>query len=152
MPWTRALREAREDDRARQVMHLEQLRTVQTASMSAITALAAQAVDARRQATSAQAEADARLVRDREAYLAALTAIRDVAEGQNRLIAELVGVAKEYLATFSTAAPQAPHSHTDLSEYLMEREALEKQALEAGFPLDLGPEAQLSWVLAQTDK
>ncbi len=148
-----AAKQRQADNDARQAMHLAQLKAITDANHLALRSLLTSAEQARKDAASAQVEADLRVSRDREAYLAALTAIRDVAESNSQVVEGLTKAVTSYLELFKSPTTEVKgHVHTDATEWEMEQDALREKAIKLGFPAELGPEAQLSWVLAQTDR
>lgn len=133
-PWTR---QRRED----QALHLEALRAVQIANSTALKVLV----------EAAQAASE-RLVRDREAYLASLQIIRDVALGSSNAVSTLSESVTAYLKLYQHDGKVEGHVHTDYTEWKMEKEAQAAEAAALGFPVDLGPEAQLAWVMKATEQ
>lgn len=152
-PWEQARRRRVAEEEKRQALHLEHLKALQATTNEALRSLLESSSQARREAASAAEAADLRVTRDREAYLAALTAIRDVAEGNNQVLGGLTAAVQSYFELFKHQGDSPKgHAHTDASEWILEQQDTAAQAAALGFPTDLGPEAQLSWVLSQTAK
>lgn len=129
-PWAR--RRAQE-----QALHLEALKAIQESSNRALTSLL----------TAASAEAALRAA-EREAYLAAIGALRDVAEAQSKAVEQVADAIKGYLGLFQHNATVQGHVNDDYAEWAAEQQRLK----DAGFPVEAPPADQLAWVLRESGR